>query len=215
MVEFVNFIFSGINAVATAMLLFVLLYWLFVIIGFVGTDFLDFDVDVEPEFDSEVELGSAQSADLSWLNHVLVFFNLGKIPFMIWLSFLVAPLWFITINVTGFFLISSFWMGILIFLPALILSLFIAKFLTWPFVKFFTKIDQDTKEKEIIGKVGVVIVAATDNSKGQAEINYNGAFLRFTIRTKTGVSVAKGEQVLFIQKNTNEESFLIEPYQTI
>ncbi len=217
MSEFLHFIFSGANAIATALLLFVLLYWLSVILGFLGTDFLDFDIEIDADIDvdAEVELSGEASADISWINHILIFFNLGKIPFMIWMSFLVLPLWFITVNVNGFFGITNFFLGLIVFLPVLIGSLFVAKFLTWPFVKFFNKIDQDSKEKDITGKIGIVTLPANHQSKGQAEVNYDGTFLRFNIKTREGVSVQKGEQILFIEKLNDEEAYLIEPYQTI
>lgn len=217
MIEFLHFIFNGANAIPTALLLFIVVYWIIVIMGFLGTDFLDFDIDVEADFDADAEVeGSANSSgDISFLNNVLLFFNLGRMPLMIWMSFLVIPLWFICININGLFGISNFFLGMVVFFPTLIGCLFIAKFLTWPFMKFFQKMDQEGKKKEIIGKIGVVMLSADHVSKGQAEVNYQGSFLRFNILTKEGTSVAKGSKVLFIQHFPDKEAYLIEPYNEI
>lgn len=213
MIDFLNLIFSGANAIPTGLLLFTILYWIIVILGVVGTDFLDIDIDIDAEGDMDMD-GTA-SADISWLNKVLLFFNLGKIPFMIWLTFVTFPLWFICVNVNGMLGISNFLLGLVVLLPTLIASLFLAKFLTWPFAKFFAKIDEDSKEKEIIGKVGTVTLSADHIRKGQAEIDYRGSFLSFYIKTRKDVSVEKGERVLFIKDVNDEGYYLIEPYQEI
>jgi len=209
MIDFVNTVFSAANAIPTALLVFILIYWLIVIAGFLGTDFLDFDLDIDTDTDTEVDTASA---DVSWINNVLIFFNLGKMPVMIWLSFLVFPLWLICINVNGFLGFTGFFSGLLIFFPALFVSLFIAKFTTWPFAKFFKKIDEDSNEKEVLGRVGTVTISADHLSNGQAEINYSGSFLRMSIRTMENVKVAKGEKVLFIEPFNDKGVYLVEPY---
>jgi len=213
--DFLNFIFNGANALPTALLLFILLYWIIVILGFIGSDFLDFDLDLDADSDVDADLDTGASADVSWLNNVLQFFNLGKIPFMIWLSFVALPLWIMCININGLLGFVSFLPGLLVFFPAAIVSLFLAKFLTWPFVNFFQKIDEDSKAKEIIGKVGVVTLSATHTSKGMAEVNYRGTYLRFYIQTKKGITVQKGEHVLFVQSLGNKGVYLTEPYSSI
>lgn len=218
MLDFVNNVFNAANAIPTGLLVFVLFYWLIVITGFLGTDFLDFDLDMEidadVDVDADIEVGSA-SADISWLNHILIFFNLGKIPVMIWLSFLVFPVWIICINMNALFGFTSFIPGLLVFLPTLFVGLFVAKFLTWPFVSFFQKIDEETKEKVVVGRIGVVTIAADNASNGQAEVNYGGSFLRMSIRTTENVKVAKGEKVLFIQPFGKKGVYLVEPYNDI
>lgn len=214
MTEFLNFIFNGANALPTALLLFVVLYWIIVIFGFIGTDFLDIDLDMDgdADFDADSDFDTS-SADISWLNNALIFFNLGKIPLMIWLSFVVFPLWLIVVNVNGLFGFESFLPGLLVFIPALFVSLFLGKFFTWPFVKFFQKIDEDSKAKDIIGQVGTVLLDATHLRKGQAEVNYSGTFLRFYIQTREGIAVKKGQKVLFIQPVGKKGVYLIEPYE--
>lgn len=214
MTEFLNFIFNGANALPTALLLFVILYWIIVIFGVIGTDFLDIDLDFDGDADVDMDAGGEASADISWINNVLLFFNLGKIPLMIWLSFVVLPLWILCVNINALFGIENFFLGLIIFLPSLILSLFVGKFLTWPFVRFFQKIDQDSKAKEIIGKTGIVTTSASSLSKGMAEVNYNGSYLRLYIITRPNTEVQKGDTVLFVQQ-VADGVYLIEPYNSI
>lgn len=214
--EFIHVIFNGANAVPTALFLFVIIYWIIVILGFLGTDFLDFDIDVDTDADLDVDGGGSASGGISWINHVLIFFNLGKIPVMIWLSFLTFPLWISTVLVNSTLGISNFFLGLIVFVPAFIGSLFVAKFLTWPFVKVFEKLDEESKEKTILGKIGTVMLSADHQSKGQAEVNYGGSFLSFYILTKEGAKAKKGSKVLFIESlNGTDNTFLVEPYYEV
>lgn len=213
--EFIDTLFTAANAIPTGLFLFVLLYWLIVIFGFLGTDFLDFDIDADVDIDGgDVEF-EASSGDISWINHVLIFFNLGKVPFMIWLTIVTFPLWFITVNVNTYLGISNFFLGLLTLLPVLIASLFVGKIITWPFMGFFERLDRDNKPKEVIGKVGLVTMSANADKRGQAEINYDGTFLRLYINTRKDVAVSKGEKVLFVEKLNSGETFLVEPYNEI
>jgi hypothetical protein len=79
------------NLVATGLLVFVLLYWLTVIVGLLDFKTVDFHVG------SHVELHAGgthlPSGDSDWLNGALAFFNLGRIPLMVFLSFVALPLW--------------------------------------------------------------------------------------------------------------------------
>lgn len=212
--DYIDVVFTGANAFSTGLLLFIFLYWIIVILGLVGTDFLDFDIDVDSDVDVDADLDGSSETGISWLNKALVFFNLGRIPMMIWLSFLSIPLWVMTMVLNNTLGISSFLPGLITFLPSLIASLFLAKFFTWPLVKVFDKINEETKEKDILGRIGKVILSASHNSKGQAEVNYNGTFLSFYILTEEGVEVSKGSEVMFI-KPLDGTTFIVEPHLQI
>lgn len=210
--DYVNVVFTGANAISTGLLLFIFLYWIIVIIGLIGTDFLDIDIDIESDVDGDVD-GTSETG-ISWLNKALVFFNLGRIPMMIWLSFLSIPLWILTMILNHSLGFSSFLPGLITFIPSLLVSLFLAKFFTWPLVKVFDRINEETKEKDVLGRIGKVILSASHTSKGQAEINYNGTFLSFYILTQEGVEVSKGSEVMFI-KPLDGSTFIVEPHLQI
>lgn len=214
MSDFIHLIFNGANAVPTALLLFVVLYWIIVIFGFIGSDFFEIELDLDADGDADFDV-EGDGVEVSWINNVLQFFNLGKIPLMIWLTFVALPLWMLAVNLNSLLGIESFLPGLIIFLPAAFVSLFLAKFLTWPFVKVFEKLDADTKAKEIIGRVGTVTSSASSSSRGMAEINYDGTFLRILIKCSEGQAVQKGDQVLFIKKLNQQGVYLVEPYLSI
>lgn len=220
MTDLLDLLFSPANAIATTLLIIVVVYWITVILGMLDTEFLDFDLDIDldtdVDVDAEAEADPGTSSDISWLNKALIFFNLGRIPFMVWLTFLVIPVWLVTVYVNGFLGIQNFIFGLFVFLPSLFGSLFLAKILTWPFVKFFEKLDEETKEKSILGRVGRVKLPATHTSKGQAEINYNGTFLNFYILAKSeDGKIEKGSQVEFIKKTDDSDTYWVQPYYEI
>ena len=218
MIELLDLIFSPANAIATTLFLLIIVYWVVVILGMLDTEFLDFDLDFdgEPDIDVDIDADAATSADISWLNHVLIFFNLGKVPFMVWLSFLAIPLWLVSVSINDLLGIENFFLGLIVLLPVFIGSLFVAKIATWPFISFFSKLDEETKEKSILGRVGTVKLKATHTSKGQAEINYNGTFLDFYILAKDkGVVLEKGSKVEFVKPTDDPGTFWVEPYYTI
>jgi hypothetical protein len=217
MTEFLEILFNGANVVATALLLFTVVYWLIAIFGIISSDLIEIDLDLEAESDVDFNATGADGAfEVSWINNALQFLNLGKIPFMVWLSFLALPLWIISVNLNSLLGFESFLSGLIVFFPTAFVCLFIAKFLTWPFVKIFAKLDEGNKSKEIIGKTGLVISSASATSLGMAEVNYNNnSFLRFNIRCTEGTSVQKGETVLFIRRLNDRGVYLIEPYNSI
>jgi len=211
--EFFHLMFSPQNVLGTLLLSFCVLYWLIVIVGIIDLDLFDIDLDVEVDVDSDVDV-SATDGSVAWLNKILVFFNLGKIPFMVWLTFLSFPLWFMLMIVNQFFGNSSFLISIVFFIPLLIVSAFIAKPLTYPFVKVFAALDKDNKPKDLIGKVGTVILAGNENRKGQIEVNYNGSPIRIYVwASSKEIKLKKNESVLVIQKSeTEEQVYIVEPY---
>lgn len=97
----------------------------------------------------------------------------------------------------------------------LFLSLLLSKVLTTPFARFFEKINEDSRKKEIIGKIGTVTSSASHESKGMAELNYQGSFLRLYIRSSKTQSVLKGDQVLFIEKLAEPGVYLVERHLSI
>ncbi|MDX5418307.1 MAG: DUF1449 family protein [Hymenobacteraceae bacterium] len=206
--ELLQAAFSGVNILPTALLVFVMLYWLAVIFGFLDLDF--FDVEVEPEVDAD-----GVSA-VSWLNNVLAFFNLGKVPFMVFLSFLALPFWVISILANYYFNNDYALLGLLYLVPSFIAALLVSKILTTPFVKVFAALEKEHESAaSIIGQVCTVLLPASSSEMGQAAVKTAGAPLLLNVRTTQGAAVQKGETALVLEYNAENKFYLIEPYQTI
>src|SRR5690606_23128689 len=119
--------FSPQNLLATFILSFCIVYWLIVIVGAIDVDMIDFDVDVDTDVDVDVDGGDAGESGVAWLNQVLAFFNLGRVPFMVWLTIVAIPLWVGSIIVSFLVQNYSFLISLLYCIPLVIGSMILAK----------------------------------------------------------------------------------------
>ena len=223
MKELFNAAISLPNILPTALLGLVLLYWLTVVVGALDFDFLDFDVDtdVDTDVDVDVDVNPAVDSDVSinsevsfsWLNSILVFFNIGKVPFMLFLTTLVLPLWVVSVMTNHYVGIDSFLGGLIVLVPAFFVSLFLAKFLTLPFVKLFEHMQkEDSESKTAIGKICVVSTLITEKKIGQAQIATSGSPLLLNVITSAGHELKSGDTALVIEYLKDRNLYLVAPY---
>ncbi|MEM6262787.1 MAG: hypothetical protein AAGI38_09790 [Bacteroidota bacterium] len=212
MKELLDAAVSPANIIITGLLIFILLYWITVILGVIDLDAVDFDVDVDVDADVDID-ADVDASGVSWFNSVLAFFNLGHVPFMVFMTCWIVPAWAICIIANDKLGISSFGVGLGIMAGGLFASLFIAKIATQPFVRIFAKIDQEAKENQRIrGKICTVTIGTTATSTGQATINTSGAPLLINVRTSEGVEMQKGDTGLVLELIDNQNIYLIEPF---
>jgi hypothetical protein len=210
MSELLEAAFSSVNIIPTALLVFVMLYWSAVIVGVLDLNF--FDLELEKEFSTTTEGVSS----VSWLNSALAFFNLGRIPFMLFLTFLVLPLWAMSILANHYLENSSALLALLLLVPAFFMSLFVSKVLTTPFIKLFDALDKEhASTATIIGQACTVIIAANAQELGQATIKLDDGLLLLNVKTAHGQQVQKGDTAIVLEYNELKKYYLIEPYQTI
>lgn len=197
--------FSVVNIIPTFLLVFVLLYWLVVFMGFV-----DPSADLHAEKDMDLSSNSAAGG----LNSVLAFFNLGQVPLMLFISLLALPMWFISVMFNYYTGNTFLSVSLIALLPNLLVSLFIAKFLTAPFVKIFSTFEGDTEKKgKVIGKVCTVLLPVSHDKIGQGMIKDKDNTLMLNISTQEGTSLEKGKSALVIQYLKNKKTYLVEPYE--
>jgi len=200
MTELLAFAISGVNVIPTILLMFTVLYWLIVVVGVIDIDALDLDLDMD--------------GDLNGLTSVLSFFNIGHMPLMVFVTFFTIPLWMITLMSNDLFGISTFIVGMLIFIPAIFVSLFVAKFFTIPVAKFYRKISKETEAiKNLIGRVCTAKLPISHDRKGQAEIKINGTSILITAKTREGHTVQKNTTALIIEFQKDQNFYFVEPYQ--
>ncbi|WP_114783496.1 OB-fold-containig protein [Botryobacter ruber] len=212
MTELIQAAFSAVGILPTALLFFVTLYWVAVISGLLDLDFLD--IEIEADLNLETEADGASS--VAWLNNALGFFNLGKVPLMVFLTFLALPFWIITLLAIHYLQLESVVAGWAMLVPAFVAALFISKVFTTPFVKLFAALEKEHASKEtIIGQVCTVVLPASDAELGQAAVKTAGAPLLLNVRATTGQSLLKGQSALVIDYNAENKIYLIEPYETI
>ncbi|MBO0359369.1 hypothetical protein J0X19_15505 [Hymenobacter sp. BT186] len=218
MTELLHAAVSPPNLLPTTLLVFVLLYWLTVIIGLL--DFKTLDLHTHHDFDLPHATHVAPDSSgmgVSWLNNALAFFNLGRVPLMVFLSFVALPLWVGSILLNYYLGNTSLLVGLLLLLPLFIGSLLLAKVLTLPFVHLFAALERNHDSgAQPLGKVCTVLLPTTHDRLGQASVRLlNGAPLVLNVRAASATTeLRKGESALVIDYDTTRRCYLIEPYET-
>jgi len=219
MKEIFELAFSSVNIIPSTLLVFILLYWLIVIVGLLDTQFLHFevadtgsDIHFDTNADTHIET-HIDGGGLNALNAILAFFNMGKVPFMFFMSFLALPLWVISILANYYLSNHSFLMSLPLLLGNIIISLFIAKFLTTPFTKLFAKMDLDTTDESMVGKIATLLLPITGDKFGQAEIIINGSPIVVNVKSVDNQLLERGEKALVIDYLETEKMFLVEAYK--
>lgn len=206
----IHIFFQSSNIIVTILFLVILLYWLVVLFGAVDFDTFDVDLDLDLDVDADVD-AEVDSSNIFGLNKVLHFFNLGRVPFMIFLTFLVLPWWFGTVIVNNLFGIEGMLLGLVVTIVMFFPSMFVAKILTAPFVKIFDVLDKENVHRDVLGTVGEVRMMATPDKTGQAQFKLGGAFLTLDIRMEKGKANI-GESVMIINDSNKDDYYLVEQY---
>ncbi|MGB0429450.1 MAG: hypothetical protein ACPGLV_03185 [Bacteroidia bacterium] len=218
MINYFTEALNNANIIPSVLFTFVMGYWVIVLIGALDFSSLDIDVDVDSDVDFDVdtdvdaETGSS-TANVSWLNNVLIFFNLRYLPLMVFLTFWFVPVWFVSIIVNHYLGITSMLPSLLILLPNIFINLFVAKFTTLPVAKIFEKLDADREITNPIGKVAEMRFGLKPNRISQAIINdTNGNVVNINVCSNNRSEIEKGSKVLVIQFNKKQKAFTVEPY---
>jgi hypothetical protein len=219
---------SLVNVIPTILLVFVLMYWLIVLCGLIDMDAIHLDLDHDITVEHEVHSTIHTHADLpskdvtikdlpatgavNWMQAALAFFNLGRVPFMIVISFLILPIWAISILVNHYTDNSSMIIALALLIPNFVISAFIAKILTTPFVKVFGYLQNDPDKQQVLGKVCTVLLPASSGKIGQAVINNKGNTILLNVKSADGNQLQKGKSALVLEFNKDKHYYLIQAF---
>ena len=213
MIDLLESTVSGANILPTILLLFVIIYWLIVLIGLLDLSTLDVDVDVDMDADASSDIntdaGSISGGAISF-NAILIFFNLGYVPLMIFMSFVALPHWFMSYSLNQYLGLTGFLPGLLVVVPSFILSLLIAKVATLPLAKLFKASEADDNF-DIIGKTCTMLTTATDQKAGQAEMATGGAPIRISVIATPGSTLERGGTAMIIENTGGQNIYLADP----
>jgi hypothetical protein len=219
---------SLVNVIPTILLVFVLMYWMIVVFGLIDMDALHLDMDHDVSIEHEVHSTIHTHADFAtsdlavkdiattntagWTQATLIFLNLGKVPFMIVLSFIILPMWAISILVNHYTGNTSFAIALVLLIPNLLVSAFVAKILTTPFVKVFGYLQNDPDKQQVIGQVCKVLLPAGSGKMGQAVINNKGNTILLNVKSADGHNIDKGKSAVVLEFNKDKNYYLIQSF---
>lgn len=185
----------------TPMLVVVLGYWIFVIVGAADTETLD-SVDAD--------------GDAAGLSAVLSKAGLGRIPVTVALSMLIGAAWFVSMLgsiMTSLVETSSSplaWaLGAVVLLIALVAAWAITSGVIMAFQRFLPKHKGDSKH-ELVGRTCLIRIGEAHEDFGQAEITTaGGAAISIPVRTTGGEVLSVGSTALIFDHNQENDVFLV------
>lgn len=218
MLELLEAAILPINIVFTILLVVVLLYWFSVIIGALDVSSMDIDldkdldidfgadvdIDMDVDVDHDIDVDADHDVDggggSGWFVSALSFFNFGKVPFMVIMSFLILSMWSISIMANHYLGGGSALFALGALIPNLCISLIISKILTTPLVPIFKNLNTSSEAVDYIGKTCTLLLPATATSIGQAEVELNGAHLLINVKVEENdaPAILKGEQAVVV-----------------
>lgn len=204
MSEFLHAIVEFPTVIFTGMLAVVLLYWLFVVLGAVDIDTLDFDIDID--LDGAVD-GAAEAGEGA-LASLFGFIKFGKVPLTVSVSFIVLIGWFamlVGMNLLGE---PGPIIGLGIFVGATVLAVVATSFLVRPLGGLF-ETHGATERSDLIGQTCVVRTGRVDANFGQADVEDGGSGHILEIRCDRD-GLARGANVLIIDYDPQREAYIVE-----
>lgn len=180
------------NLFSSLLLLFVVLYWVVVLCGVLDVDTLDLETG-----DADgVEAGSSGGSE-----GLLEYLNLRKVPLSIVVSIFAISLWLIGVLANHYLHnTSSAILGLVVFVPNLLISAHVAKFVTMPLIPLFRSMNKGIAEvRELAGTRVRITSSKADATFGQAEVisREDGPSVVLSVRTE-GEVLPKGTEAVVV-----------------
>lgn len=204
-----------INVLYTILLGLTLFYWLTVFLAGLDIDLIDIDIDADVDIDVDIDADIDADVDASGngsgfsLGKLLHFFNIGDVPFMIILSFLSLFMWAGSILFNHYTNNQSALIGLAIFFPLFIISLFLTKLCSAPFVKLFAAFDKQA-DRSVVGMVCTVKVGTSEGSLGQADVDTEDFHQLINIKAVPNLRLNKGDLALILEYNEEGNYYIVD-----
>ena len=214
MTEFVDLALQYPTAIFSVLLVAMLIYWCFVILGAVDIDALDLDFDFD--VDTDVDLDMDVDADLghktvSFLD-LLVKLNLDQVPVTVSLSMVVLSSWvlcMVTVEWLGP-IASSLLVATGVALGCFALSLGVTRQLIIPLRPIFA--DNPAPEKRgLVGQTCVITTLRVDEKYGQAEVDDGAAGFIIQVRSAVPEQLVRGTEALIYDYDSVNDVFQVKP----
>lgn len=214
MTEFIANITSFPVAVLTLLLMVVVIYWLFAIIGVLGVDILDGDAEIDLAVDADMDLDIDLDADVdgagqgaSGVAGFMLKWGLTGVPVTVVFSVLILVAWIICyylVMLLGLLVswLPLAWLSWILGAAALVLSVMIAVPITATLIKplkgLFKTHDAVTKS-DLVGRIAVVKTSSVTPEFGQAILDDGEAGMLLDIRAEESEALKKDDEVILVE----------------
>jgi len=214
MTELFQAAFSAENIIYTVLLVLVIIYWLSVILGALDMNVFDFDIDVDADLDVDLDADVDGGVETNgWLAGALRFFNFGKLPTMVILSFAILFAWMINLLVNHYFGGGSLVFALMLMIPNLFIGLVLTIAITTPLVPVFQQLNTPEEEIDFAGMKCKLTITADKNKKGQAEVIHKNRSLLVYVKVdkdEEGIEkIKKGEDAIILRPSKDASYFFI------
>ena len=199
------------NAIMTALLGITALYWL---LTFISGDFLgDLDVDVETDIGMDVDVDGAIASEPSILQKALGFINVGKVPIMLVVSVFKFIAWIFTIATSMIWNLGQWgWKSALILIPIFIISYFLTKVATKPFIKIYHHMGYNGEAShDLIGRIALLKSNIQGDALGAAELNIQNDVIKILVKSKTGAPLKYHAQITLVAESDDKQFYWVLP----
>ena len=212
------------TVIYTIMLCLVVMYWLFVIIGFFDIDMLDFGGDADGLLDGTADgiadgvadgaadgVADAAEGAIRGGAGLLEALDLRSVPITVSFSIIVLVAWVLSIlgmNLLGGLLDSSL-LAVVVGIAAFVVALPVTSVLVRPLSPAF-KMDVGRNNASLVGHTCTIATGRVSETFGQADCQVGRDHLLIQVRCRSGNTLKKGSEALIIEYNRTDEAFLVE-----
>ena len=210
MIEFINEAFQWVNLPATCLLILCSLYWLMVIVGAIGVDAIDFDLDADVSAD--VDLEGDFNSPAGGFSSVAEFMHLKEVPIVIVGSVFAILFW--TASFFGNHLLNpttNRMIGLGLMSVNVPICLLLTRALISPLAEGFKPREIDRVRESMIGLVGRVTTSEVTSVFGQVSIKLDGPELVINVRTEPNKpTLSKGDAAKIIVYDYERDTYLVQ-----
>lgn len=227
MTDFLHTLFNPLpNGIMTVLMLVIAIYWIFVLVGGIGFDDIDLNIDFSPDIDVDVdvEVPDVEIDVVDTDSHIAVdkvpqgiflrclsFLNVGQVPFMLILSTFIFLLWIGSLITAHFFHVDHLgWRSVFILIPLVIVGLFLTKAATTPMAKFFKEINyQGEAATDFFGCSGKMLSNIEGKKVGSAEFLVNRNPIKLNVISLNGEPIKYGDTVIITEELLGQNIYCI------
>jgi hypothetical protein len=198
-----------VNLPFTVLLGVFVLYWLFVIVGALDSDFGDADADLGGHDGHDGHHGH-HAEDGGFLTGMFHFINLGEAPLMVVLSILSLSMWICSLIANFYFTEHNALLALAYLVPNLLVSALVTRYVTLPLRPLFRLLRRaEDNHQPMVGRPCRITTSNASSSFGQAEVETNGAPLLIDVRTMDGISLPRGSNAVIFREDTERGIYYV------
>ncbi len=206
------------------MCIVMLLYWLLVIFAGLDPDFFSIEFDASPAADADLSTiemdhpadrsGDTDTDGDGFFHDILRFFHFDELPLMFILTLVFFTMWFLSMNLTHYLGISSPLIGVLLYIPYFIVSLFVVKLFSKPLIYLYRQLNHKGEEAiDFLGRRCTVVSRVEKDKMGTVELLVKGDPIKIYAKSNSGEALTAGTEAVIVNESKDKKYYYIEKFE--